>query len=421
MNHVLVIAYYFPPLGLSGVQRTLKFVKYLPQFGWQPTVITVGRTAYYAKDESLLKELEQLNIEVIRTDSFDVNTLMNKKDIVKMPKERTRKLLSRLSDTFFIPDNKIGWKRHALKAAGEIIAKQKFDAIFSTAPPYTAFLIGKALKEKYNIPLVIDYRDSWVDYLYKFYPTPIHKYLNVRLERKVLRASDSIITASRKVKEHILKRYKFLTYNDIQILSQGFDPEDMKVESKGLLPLIDKMRFTYSGVFYEDRTPAYFLEALALVFKNNPQMRGRIEACFVGAFRSEYIEIVNRLGLQNSVNILGYIDHKEAVKYILASDVLWVMMMDDDSSPGKIFEYIGAKKKILATIPKGYMSAIIEEANGVRVDPQNVQEIANTIVNLYGQYERKALRGPRHEIVDKYNRIKLTSELAKVLTKHLEV
>lgn len=421
MKHVLVIAYYFPPLGLSGVQRTLKFVKYLKQFGWQPTVLTVGNIAYFAKDESLLKELDGLEIEIIRTESLDPNTVLKKENIVKLPRERTQKFFRLVTDMFFIPDNKIGWKSHAVKAVDELFEKKKFDAIFATSPPQTAFVIGRKLKAKYKIPLIIDYRDAWVDYPFKWYPTPLHKYLNIRKERKVLRAADSIITASRRVKELILRRYKFLTYHDVQLIPQGFDPADMIVENKNLLPLTEKMRFTYSGTFYEDRTPLYFFEALAQVLKNYPKMRGKIEACFVGAFRTEHINLVNKLNLQDSVNILGYLEHKEAVKYLLASDVLWVMMQDDRSSPGKIFEYIGTGKKILGCVPQGNMSQLIKEANGVCVEPKSIQQIADMIVNLFQQFEKKELRGARTEIVEKYNRVRLTGELAKVLTKHLEV
>lgn len=416
MRKVLVIAYYFPPMGLSGVQRTLKFAKYFPQFQWMPTVLTVRSTGYFAKDESLLKEIVPLGVEVVRTGSFDPNRLFQKQEVVKMPAERTRKLLSRMSDSIFIPDNKIGWKGTALKAASELLQRQKFDAIFATAPPQTDFLIGKALKEKFRLPLMIDYRDSWLDYPFKFYPTPLHKYANYKLEKGVLRSADAIIVTSRRTKELLLRRYKFLTYNDVQIIPQGFDPADMKVDPGVKLPRIDKMRITYSGVFYEDRTPEYFLEALNLVHKKNAKLRGRIEACFVGAFRDEHKRIVNRLGLQNSVNIRGYLDHAECVHYLLASDVLWVMMGDDKSSPGKIFEYIGAKKKILGCVPQGMMRSTIEEAGGICVDPRDVPKIAEAIVVLHGQYERRQLRGPRPEIVDKYDRIMLAGEVAKTLS-----
>ncbi len=416
MRKVLVVAYYFPPMGLSGVQRTLKFVKYLPSFEWMPTVLTVSSRGYFAKDETLLKEVEPLGIEVMRTRSFDMNYFFRKQEVVKMPSEWVRKILSRISDAVFIPDNKIGWKRPALKAASLLMEKEKFDAVFVTAPPQTDFLIGKALKEKFHVPLVMDYRDAWVDYPFRSYPTPLHKLAHRTLEKHVLQKADAIIVASRRLKELILRRYKFLHYNDIQIISQGFDPDDMKFNPQEKLPHVEKMRITYSGVFYENRTPIFFLEALHRVFKQHPKIRGRIEACFIGAFRPEHMKIVNRLELQDSVNILGYLEHRECVKYQLASDVLWVMMDDTESSPGKIFEYIGTQKKILGCVPQGFVRALIEEAGGICVDPSNVEQITVAILQLYDQYEHRKLSSPRPDVVDRYNRVTLTGELAKVLT-----
>lgn len=423
MRKVLVIAYYFPPLGGSGVQRILKFVKYLPQFGWQPTVVTVGPIAYYAKDDSLLKEIESLNIDIIRTNSFDANSLLkkNKQDIVRMPKERTRKFLNFLSDTFLIPDNKIGWRRKALNAVAELATKEKFDVVFATAPPSTDLLIGRDIKKKFKIPLVVDYRDSWLKYPFKYFPTPLHRYIHRKIERTVMRAADTVTTTSRRTKEELLLRYKFLSHRDVIIIPHGFDPEDMRVSSPNMLPHIERMRITYSGMFYGNITPVYFLKALALVFKKYPAMQGRIEACFLGLFRPEHINYINQLGLQNSVNLVGYLDHNEAAKYLLASDVLWVMMQDDLTTPGKIFEYIGTRKKILGCVSPGYIRALIEEAGGMTVDPVNVEMIAEAIVSLFHQYERKELHGARPEVVEKYNRISLTGELAKIFTTYLEV
>jgi hypothetical protein len=422
MKKVLIIAYYFPPLGGSGVQRTLKFAKYLPQFGWQPTILTVGPIAYYAKDESLLKEIEHLNIQVIRTQSNGPNALLHKnRDVVKMPKERLRRILNFISDTIFIPDNKIGWKRHAIKAAAELLSKHKYDVIFATAPPVTDFLIGVELKKQFKIPLVVDYRDSWLSYPFKFFPTPLHRYIHLRKERSVVHKSDMITVTHRRVKEELLTRHKFLRHEDVTILPHGFDPEDVNISNPDIIPHIDKMRITYAGMFYGNITPVYFLQAFAKVLKENPTMRGRIEACFVGLFRPEHINLINHLGLQNSVNLVGYVDHKEAVKYLLASDVLWVMMQDDWTTPGKVFEYIGTQKKIFGCIPKGYIRNIIEEAGGTCVEPTNINAIAEQIVKFYQQYERKELRGARPEVADKYNRMKLTGELAKIFTKFLEI
>ncbi len=125
MFKVLVIAYYFPPMGLSGVQRTLKFTKYMSRFNWVPTVITTGRTAYFAHDKSLLKEAEEANIRIIRTEAFDPNSLLKKFGTVKAPRESIRRLLNRISQTFFIPDNKISWSKKVFKVADEILSKKK--------------------------------------------------------------------------------------------------------------------------------------------------------------------------------------------------------------------------------------------------------------------------------------------------------
>ena len=151
-RRVLVIAYYFPPMGLSGVQRTLKFVKYLSEFGWHPTVLTVDPRGYFAKDDTLLAELEGRNVTVVRTPASGPAALTGKRDVVEIPAEWKRKLLSRLSDTFFIPDNKIGWRRKAVSRAIALHRETPFDLIFATAPPFTAFLIGRRVKKAINRP-----------------------------------------------------------------------------------------------------------------------------------------------------------------------------------------------------------------------------------------------------------------------------
>ena len=185
-RNVLYIAYYFPPLGLSGVQRTLKFVKYLPSYGWKPTVLTVGPTGYYAFDESLLREIEEAQVDVIRTGSLDINRMMKGKRPVRMPSEGLRKILQFFGDLFLIPDSKIGWKRKAVKAASELLRTKHFDAIVATAPPQTDFLIGYILKKRFKVPLVLDYRDAWLEYPFKYFPTPLHRILHRRMERRVV-------------------------------------------------------------------------------------------------------------------------------------------------------------------------------------------------------------------------------------------
>jgi glycosyltransferase involved in cell wall biosynthesis len=417
-RRVLVIAYYFPPMGLSGVQRTLKFVKYLSEFGWHPTVLTVEPRGYFAKDDTLLAELEGRNVTVVRTAPSGPARLFGKKDVVDIPAEWKRKLLSRLSDTIFIPDNKIGWRRRAVARALELHAETPFDMVFATAPPFTSYLIGRKVKQKINRPLVFDYRDPWVDNPFKFYPTPLHKLANVLLERKALRASSHIITTNRRVKEQILLRHRFLTYHDIDIISQGFDPADFASEGRAGArkspPGDRRMRITYAGVFWEDRVPDYFLRALHDLFAEKPRLRGRIEAVFVGKFRVEHLRLVTRLGLQDTVHVLGYLPHRECVGELCASDVLWMTVGDDVGSPGKVYEYIGARKPILGLVPDGYLKSTILEAGGRTVAPRDVPGIKNALEEFLTLHEKRRLKGPRPEVVEKYDRLTLTGALAKL-------
>jgi glycosyltransferase involved in cell wall biosynthesis len=420
-RRVLVIAYYFPPMGLSGVQRTLKFVKYLPDFGWLPTVLTVDPRGYFAKDESLLAELEGRNVTVVRTPHSGPARLTGKRDVVEIPAEWKRKMLSRLSDTFFIPDNKIGWRRKAVARALALHRETPFDMIFATAPPFTSFLIGRDLKRKIGRPLVLDYRDPWVDYPFKFYPTPLHRLVNVRMERKALRASSHIVTTNRRVKEQILRRHRFLTYHDIDIISQGFDPADFAAALPGgpKKPAPPpqgerRMRITYAGVFWEDRIPDYFLQGLHDLFAEKPRLRGRIEAVFVGKFRDENMKIVARLGLQDCVRVLGYLPHGDCIRELCASDVLWMTVGDDVGSPGKVYEYIGARKPILGLVPDGYLKTTILEAGGTTVPPTDAAGVKRALEEFLMLHEKRQLKGPGGDVVEKYDRVALTGALARL-------
>ena len=420
-RRVLVVAYYFPPMGLSGVQRTLKFVKYLPQFGWHPTVLTVEPRGYIARDDSFLQELEGRDVRIVRTRPAGPGRLFGRKDVVGLPAEWKRKLLSRISDTLFIHDNKAGWRRKAVARALALHAETPFDLIFATAPPFTDFIIGREIKRKTGKPLVLDYRDPWVDYPFKFYPTPLHRYRNVILERRALRASSHVITTNRRVKEKIIHRHGFLTYHDIDIIPQGYDPEDfpaslMRGRRKAPAPSESggRMRMTYAGIFWEDRVPDYFLQAMHNLFAEKPRLRGRIEARFVGTFREENLKLVRKLGLQDAVHVTGYLPHPQCIKELVDSDVLWTTVGDDVGSPGKTYEYIGARKPILGLVPDGFLKTAILEAGGRTVSPHDVRGIMKALEELLSAYDKRQLKGPRPEVVEKYSRVALTGGLVKI-------
>jgi len=388
-RNVLVIAYYFPPMGLSGVQRTLKFVKYLPQFGWNPTVLTVAPTGYYAQDESLLAELAGEEIRIERVGSLDPNRLFRKRGTVKMPRESTRKALSFLSDCFFIPDNKIGWKPKAVARASALLEAEKFSVIFATAPPFTDLLVGLELRERFNIPLVVDYRDPWHDYPHKSFPTPYHRWRNTALEKRVLQRSSGVITTNRRVKELMLKRFKFLDYKDVTILPQGYDPEDFS--APGPASRNGRMKITHAGVFYGRRTPEPFLRAVKKLSVTDPEVFAALELNFVGVMQDEYVRLIGRMGLSRKVKVGGYLEHRQCVREIESSDIVWLTLDNDRQSPGKLYEYLGARKPILALVPEGFVRQTLEDAGGSMIcDPDDVDAIASAIRKFY---EMRA-RGP---------------------------
>ncbi|MBS1516305.1 MAG: glycosyltransferase [Bacteroidetes bacterium] len=416
MNKVLIISYYFPPMGMGGVQRTLKFAKYLKDYGWQPVVITDSPKKYFAVDNSLLEEAIESGIKIERTGNkpFDPSKI-----IVKAPKENMRKLRSAVSQFFFIPDSKIGWKKKALKKIDEIWSKYNgFDLVFATAPPYTDFLIGQEVKRKYKIPLVIDYRDAWVDSpVLNYYPTPYHKLKNMRLEKGVLKIANKVITTNRRVKEYIISRYGNIEYNDVKIISHGFDSEDFEKAAHSELPSTSKFRVSYSGSFYT-RNPKFYFEAIKAFVDKYPELKNDIEFCFIGTFSKENLQIAKNLGIEQYLNITGYLEHINCVKYVMASDVLFLMISrgenEDAAMPGKVGEYIGSRKNIIACIPEGVTKKMLEKYNAIKfIDDENPEQIARAIKEYYDEKKNGTMPMANEEMLEEYDRKNLTYELAK--------
>jgi len=300
MFKVLVIVYYFPPMGLSGVQRTFKFVKYFKNYNWEPTVITSGDAGYFTYDEYLSKELIETGVRVIRIGRKDTNSRLSKYKTKKLPREIFRKVFSKLGQTFFLPDNKVLWSKKAISKAEEMLNNEKFDAIYVTGPPFSTMHILSRIKKNYRIPLIIDYRDLWCKSYFAFYPTPIHKILHKKMEYNVLKAADRIIVTNRKIKEKLLNNYPFLTFNDVVIITQGYDPADFE-NAKVIPKHNNRMILTYSGIFMVYNTPKYFLKAFKEISVEHPEIAKDIELHFVGFLRNENIRLIKKLNLQEFV------------------------------------------------------------------------------------------------------------------------
>jgi hypothetical protein len=411
-------------MGMGGVQRTLKFAKYLLQYNWQPVVLTINPKKYFAIDEYLLKEAVDSGIIIERTGKkkFEAGQI-----VTRVPKERFRRLKSKIGQLFFIPDSKISWKKKALRKIDKLWKKYDgFQLVYATAPPYTDFLIGQEVKKKYKIPLVIDYRDAWVDSkVLNFYPTPIHKSRNMKLEKKVIKDANIIITTNRRVKELIISRYGNIAYNDIKIFPHGYDSDDFEQALTKKLPLTNKMRITYSGSFYT-RDPKFYFKAIKIFLSKHPELSDNVEFCFLGLFTKDHLHIAKSFKILNNLNLPGYINHFECVKYILASDVLFLLISrgenEDAAMPGKVGEYIGSRKNIIACIPEGVTKKILENYKAIKfVEEESPEKIADTIFEYYLLYEQNKMPVANEEMVKQYDRKLLTTELAKEFNYLLDV
>jgi len=411
-------------MGMGGVQRTLKFAKYLLQHNWQPVVITISPRKYFAVDEFLLAEALDSGIIIERTSKKPLNV---SQIVTRVPKERLRWIRNRISQLFFVPDGKIFWKRKALKKIAEIWKKYDgFQLVYATAPPYTDFLIGQEVKKKYKIPLVVDYRDAWVDSpVLNFYPTLFHKRANIKLERRVLKDANIVITTNRRVKEMLISRYGNIEYNDVKIFSHGYDSEDFEHALLKKLPLTNKMRITYSGSFYT-RNPKFYFNSIKKFFTSHPELKDKVEFLFLGLFTKEYLKYAKHLGILDALNLPGYVNHGECIKYLLASDVLFLLISrgenEDAAMPGKVGEYIGSRKNIIACIPDGVTKKQLEKYNAIKFVPdEDPDKIAGAMYEYYKLRESYKMPMANEEMVQIYDRKKMTTELAREFNYLLDV
>jgi len=413
-RNVLVLAYYFPPMGLSGVQRITKFVKYLPEFGWKPHVVTTGPVAYYAHDESLLEDIEGRDVAVYRTAGKDPNSLLARKGTVRMPREFIRKTLSRISNTLFIPDNKRGWAKQAMVIARDIIARENIDVIFVSGPPFSAMIAGAQLAEEFGIPLVVDYRDLWYGNQFTFYPTPWHAHKNKEKEFDVLKHASRVTVTNRRMKEVIITNYPHLAFDDVIIVPHGYDSDDFGPSTSSR----DTFSLTYTGIFYDFMTPKFFFLAVRKfleTFKDAP-----LQLHFAGILRNENMKLARKLGIADRIVDHGYLPHRQSTALLLQSSALWMMAGKtrnaDTHSAGKLYEYFGSRKPLLVSVGEGALRKDAERYGASWItQPDDVDAIAQSIAEIYEHWRKGTLPTPNEDVVQGFHRRTITDSLARVL------
>ncbi|MEM1127681.1 MAG: glycosyl transferase family 1 [Bacteroidota bacterium] len=424
LRRVLVIAYYFPPMGLSGVQRVAKFVKYLPSVGWQPVVLTVEPGGYFAFDEGLLHEVQAAGAEILRTRSIDPTRLFGRQRRVALPQETTRRRLSTLSQWAFVPDNKVGWVPFAVQAGLRAHRARPFEAILSSAPPYSAHLIGALLSRWLQLPYVADFRDDWLGNPRHVYPTAAHQALHRALERACLRQTVHAVAINPHMAAALRARHPDRPGNWLHVIEQGYDPAD--VGEGPLAPAEEagsgRSCFTmvYSGVFYDAQQPDTFVRGLALFLERTPQARRWVQARFVGLMPEAGRRLIHELNVQDHVVEVGYVPHEEALREIRAASVLWMTIGRQPGAAGistsKLYEYIGTQRPILGLVPEGVAADTLQAYGaGQVVAPDDPAAVAEALAAWFNAWQEDRLPIPDPDVVARYDRRGLTKQLGHLL------
>ena len=384
LKKILVITYYWPPSGGPGVQRVLKYCKYLPKYGWEPIILTVSDGDFPVLDESLALEVE--NFKVFKTKSFSFHKIFN--FLNKKSNTPTFQLSSSDKDSLFvrfsrwirlniiIPDGRIGWLPGAVKKGNYIIGKYKIDAIFSSAPPYTTHLIAKSLSISNKIPWVADFRDPWTDRFYNYENKRwwLTQKLDKYLEHSVIKNADRCISVSRTISKYYKKSFEiihngydedFLTKNDLSKSNEIIFIGNLKRfnEERGLKMLIDAFTQTDIGENYR------------LTIVGGPKK----EAANLEKYKQRH-------DLHTNINIVGPKTRSEISGYLKDSSIGVLLNSSSNihsylfSSPLKYFEYIFNKLKVIAVDFPAHRELPYSE-NIVFFKENNIKSLVEAIKN----------------------------------------
>lgn len=422
---VLLISYYFPPSRLSGSLRTLKFVKYLLRNNWKSTVITSDSVGVFDYDESLQKELNELDIKIIRIKEKRFFNFLYKFDPVRRPRKIVNKLLNYFSNFFFIPDNKKRWSKQVREKAIELLQKEHFDVILVSCPPFSVFSELTRIKSSIRIPIVVDYRDLWFGSHIINYPTPLHRIKHKKLEYRALKIADNVVVSNRKIKEKLIQFFPFLTFESVTIIDHGFDPEDFTL-IKSHPRTKSKMVLLHYGDFNSYSSAKYFLKAFHQIKEERPDIASNIELHFVGDIGKENKRLIRVWNLHEFVFNHGIVSYKESILKILAADVVWLQIDQlkntDAIVPAKLFYYFAAKKPIIGFVSDGAAKMLLDNYDVVfTCIPNDINKIKSTILKVFEVYQNNSFNVISEQNIQRFRKDLLIESLLKILQSQVRI
>lgn len=424
---ILIITYYWPPAGGPGVQRWLKFAKYLPDFGWKPVIYTPENPSYPLIDETLMKDVPE-NIEIVRTKIWEPYQLAEK--LNKSNKKfkagqfdvgKNQSWKSRLSiwvrGNFFIPDARVFWVKPSVKLLEKYLQDNKIDTIVTSGPPHSLHLIGLGLKDKLpNLKWIADFRDPWTEISY-------YKHLKLtkssdkkhrRLESAVFKNADITLATSYTDAENFRKAGA-----NAVCITNGFDESDAgkKTEQK---EANKTFVLSYIGVLEQLRNPENLWKALDELVKENSEFAKNFSLKFVGRIDDKILHTIENSSLKNHILNLGYLPHGKAVEEMQTSEMLLITNFPNESSkgiiPGKIFEYLASGKQILSFGPdQADVAKILQETHaGKHFNYSEAEAVKRFILEKFDLWKNGNL-SENTQHIEQFSRKNLTKQLAGIL------
>lgn len=431
MKKVLIVTYYWPPAGGPGVQRWLKFVKYLPEFGVEPVVYVPENPTYPIVDESLLKEVPK-NTKIISQPIFEpyelakyfspkkVKTMSS--GLISEEKKQSfiEKSLLFIRGNFFIPDARKFWVKPSAKFLSEYLSAENIDAIITTGPPHSLHLIGLELKksQKKKLHWIADFRDPWttIGYQEKLLLTKSSKEKHRKLETDVLQSADLILTTSFSTKGEFQNKTK----KPIETITNGFDDLEWKKE----IPLDEKFTFSHIGSLLSGRNPENLWKAISELLQENSAFRKAFKLRLIGKVSSDVLHSLKKFGLEEYVDLVGYVSHEKAMEFQQKSQILLLLEIDNPITqgiiPGKLFEYMHSNRPILAVGPKNWDAAkiVVETSTGNYFEYGEKEKIKQQIATYFFEFQKGTLR-TEPQGIEKYSRRELAKKLSALLKKGL--
>jgi glycosyltransferase involved in cell wall biosynthesis len=422
---LLIITYYWPPAGGPGVQRWLKFVKYLPDFGIQPIVYIPENPNYPILDENLQSEVSD-KIIIIKhkiLEPYQIASFFSKSKTKKMnsgiiPNQKKQSFLDKIflciRGNLFIPDARKFWIKPSVAFLEKYILDNEIDTIVTSGPPHSLHLIGLELKQKLNVKWFADFRDPWTTIGYhkslrlSNYAAKKHK----KLEKQVLNTADTIIVTSKTTK----KEFQAITNKPIEVITNGYDTENVQKQT-----LDSKFSLAHIGSFLSERNPTILWECLVEMLAEVPNFNKYLRIKLIGAVSQEVLETIMEFGLNEYLNNLGYVSHQEAIEHQRKSQVLLLIEINSEDTksiiPGKLFEYMISERPIIAIGPTGsdFAEIITTTNTGVFFEYSEKIKLKRVLLDYYNQFLEGKLQSNAVGL-QQYSRKNLTGKLVKLLT-----